>query len=83
MDMEKVTVAWSLGLALKPPDKFSITKTRRQPMRSSSGQSSMRRDGDDIASKKVNIICYLGIPKLGGPLMVVLVCFAQEIGTYL
>ena len=55
MDMEKVTVPWSLGPAVKPPDKFSMTNTRRQPMRSSTGQSSVRRDGDDVARKKGNI----------------------------
>ena len=29
------------------------------------------------------IVCYLGIFKLGAPLMVVLVYFAQRVGTYL
>ena len=32
--------------------------------------------------EKSNLL-HEGFPKLGAPLMVVLVCFAQEVGTYL
>ena len=42
------------------------------------------RREDDVAEKmKGNLIYYLGIPKPGAPLMVVLMCFGQGVGTYI